>query len=418
MHCLSHIQLSKMTRRAAGFVLVLLLIIALCLPGSIKPSAAQGNGQSLPALPDRSILDKIVKDTGGPSITPLGIPAPISNQLLTMAIMLNAGPISGKNNLQPDQFFDIPHAVYFVSFDSGLKSILVPMANLSNAQLASNMQTTDGVPAFLLGGTFAFDSGVMMLVVTWKDKNANKPSELRVYTLTNGALQYTTPYKLFYRKFKGTKEGKVAPGDQGIILAARETCFAVGLDQVCYSPNKQDKQTDPKAAAAMSDAVTALSKVYTFTAKIDTDGALAEIAGTNWRTQCAAKLAAATGIPSMPTITECSATMAFAGVSDTQPGQPIGAIHLVKDIQQPAYDLKGNNVGKLTAGNYLIIDATPDLTDAGTPAVLILVNTDGKSHFLIPSQVIEGFADSDDKDNNSRKGQAGIKDATVGAHGF
>src|SRR5258708_32695307 len=103
MHCLSHIQLSKMTRRAAGFVLVLLVIIALCLPGSIKPSAAQGNGQSLPALPDRSILDKIVKDTGGPGITPPGIPTPISNQPMTMAIMLNAGLISWEKKLQPDQ---------------------------------------------------------------------------------------------------------------------------------------------------------------------------------------------------------------------------------------------------------------------------------------------------------------------------
>jgi len=407
-----------MIKGAAGFCLTLLLIIALCLPGSIKPGNAQGNGQPLPALPDRSVLDKIVKETGGPGITPLGVPSPISNQLLTMAIMLNAGLISGKNNLQADQFFDIPHAVYFVSLDSGLKSILVPMVNLSSAQLASNMQTPDGVPAFMLGGAFAFDSGPMMLVVTWKDNNSKKPSELRVYTLTNGALKYSTPYKLFYRQFKGTKEGKVAPGDQGIILAARETCFAVGLDQVCYSPDKQDKQADPKAAAALSDAVTALSKVYTFTAKIDADGALAEIAGTNWRTQCAAKLASATAIPSMASITECSATMAFAGVSDVQPGQPIGAIHLVKDIQQPAYDLKGNNVGKLPAGNYLIVDATPDLTDAGTPAVLMLVNADGKTHFLLPSQVIEGFGDSDDKDNNSRKGQAGIKDATVGAHGF
>src|SRR5438552_17084021 len=109
----------------------LLLIIVLCLSASASPTAAQG-GQPLPALPDKSILDKIVKETGGVTLTPLGVPMAISNQFLSIALQLNPGLISG-NNLTADKFFDLPHAVYFASLDGGLKRILLPMAGLADA---------------------------------------------------------------------------------------------------------------------------------------------------------------------------------------------------------------------------------------------------------------------------------------------
>lgn len=414
MDCTIRVQIAKSRMRLLSLLLIMLLYVA----GSTRPGNAQGSGQPLPALPDRAISDKIIKATGGPTLTPLGVPAPITNQFLSLAIILDHDLITGKKSLTADQFFDLPHAVYFANLDGGLKSVLVPMLNLSTTQLAPSMQTPDGVSAMLLGAVFSFDSGPSMLVLTWKDSNAPKPSDVRVYTLVNGTPQFTTPYKVFYRKFKGNKNGKVAAGDQGLLVAARETCFSVGMDQVCFSPTKQDKQADPKAASSLNDAVTALSKTYNITAKIDVDGALSEIAGPGVRTACAAKLAQATAAPTIPKISECAITMIFAGVSDTQAGQPIGALSLLKDIDLPAFDLQGNPVSKLLAGNYLILDATADLTDPGTPGVLMLVNADGKNHFLIPSQVIEGFGDSDDKDANSRKGQAGVKDATVGAHGF
>src|SRR5260221_9901589 len=145
----------------------------------------------------------------------------ISNQFLSMALQLNPGLISG-NNLTADKFFDLPRAVTYASLDGGLKRILLPMAGLADAQLAPNMQTSDGAPAFMLGGSFEFGTGPQILIVVWKDDKAKKPSELRVYTTINGKMQTTTPYKLIYRKLKGNKNGKVAPGDQGIVIAARE----------------------------------------------------------------------------------------------------------------------------------------------------------------------------------------------------
>src|SRR5262249_23623085 len=84
---------------------IIFVLVVLCLPAAANPSAAQG-GQPLPALPNQSTLDKIVKDTGGPTLTPLGVPMPISNQFLAMALQLNPALISG-NNLTADKFFDL-----------------------------------------------------------------------------------------------------------------------------------------------------------------------------------------------------------------------------------------------------------------------------------------------------------------------
>ena len=395
----------------------ILLISVLCLNYSVQSTSAQG-AQPLPVLPDKAILDKIIQETGGAHQTLLGVPAAISNQILSMAITLNPAMIQGGNNLTADKFFDVDHAVYYFSFDKGLKQILIPVAKAETTDLAPTMTASDSAPAQMIGAGYDFASGPFILVVTWKDAKATKPSELRAYTFTNGQLAFTSPYKLINRKLKGNKAGKVAPWDKGVIIAARETCFSLNLDQVCYSPTKQDKQPDAKAASQVDDALKALAKTYDIKAKIDVDGALPEIAGVALRKACAAMLGKAMGAAAMVSIPECAANMAFTGVNDIQPGQPIGAMVLSKDIDQPAYDLAGTSTGKVLAGSYLILDATPDITDPGAPGVLMLVNADGKTHYLIPSQVIEGFGDSDDKDSNLHKGQAGIKDATVGAHGY
>jgi hypothetical protein len=392
---------------------VLALLSMMCLASSFGAARAQGN-QALPPLPAQPILDKVISETGGAKRTAIAVPQVITSQSLAVAVALNPKLAQAP----AAAVFDLSGAVYYFGLDKALKRLLIPIANSESVPLGPTLTTADGLPAQMIGAGYDFSSGPIVLVVVWKDSKATKPQDLRVYTLTNGQLAFTTPNKLIYRKLKGNKNGKVAPLDKGVIIAARETCFSLSSDQICYAPTKQDKRADAKAGAQIDDAIKALTKTYSVKAKIDADGALPEIAGVTARSACSAKLAAVTSAAAMVSIPECAANMAFAGVNDNPPGAVIGALSLTTAIDQPAYDLSGNAVGRVAAGTYLIIDATPTITDAGMAGVLMLVNADGKQNVLIPSQIIEGFGDSDDKTNNANKGQAGIKDATVGAHGF
>ena len=47
------------------------------------------------------------------------------------------------------------------------------------------------------------------------------------------------------------------------------------------------------------------------------------------------------------------------------PFDPVGLIQVIKDIKLAVYDTQGNKVDTLPAGTYLVLDATPDVTDPG-----------------------------------------------------
>ncbi len=395
-------------------ILTIIGIATVYFMTAARSSEAQSN---IPRLPDPAVINKVIKEAGLPTHVALNVPDPVSNQFLAIAATLDRS-LSKGNELKADSILDLPRAVYYVSLDSGLRRIIIPMLNTADSTLSPTLQTPDdNAPGQIVGAVFEPDKDPAMLVITWKDKDkTKKPTDIRFYTNAGGKLQYTTPYKLIFRKLKGNKSGKIALGDQGVSIASRETCFTIGLDQVCYAPDKHTP--DDKAMSVMNDAFQQLSKAYAFKVKFDLDGALPDVAGSDWRTQCAAKLKQATAIAATSNIPECSATMVFTAASQIQAGQPIALLHLSKDIERKAYNVTGTLVGKVAAGNYLVFDATPTITEPGEAAVLFLVNAEGKNHYLIPSQVIEGFGDSDDKDASSRRGQAAIKDANAGFHDF
>src|SRR5258706_4100778 len=223
-----------------------------------RSSAAQSY---FPPLPDQDVLEKVIKDAGVPTHVPLNVPDPVSNQFLAMAIALNPNLSKGAK-LTPDKIFDLPKAAYYVSLDNGLRRIDIPMLNSADTVLGPTLQTPDdNLPGQIIGAVFEPDKGPMLLVITWKDKS-KKPGDIRFYTYSDGKLQYTTPYKLIFRKLKGNKSGKVAPGDQGVAIASRETCFSVGLDQVCYAPDKHTP--DDTARSTINAAMQELTKAYSF----------------------------------------------------------------------------------------------------------------------------------------------------------
>jgi hypothetical protein len=402
-----------MNRWRTKLVTVALLIVMSAM-FSPQRGSAQG-GQPLPPLPNRAIVDKVIKETGGATFKPLGMPTVLPGMLFNIATALLPA-----NGLTADAVFDLPRAVYYITITdssaenkNGMQRVVIPA--VSTLPLQPDITTPDGLPAKIIGGEVMMTGESGLLVTVWKDADkAKKPSDLRVYTLQGTTLQFTTPYKVTYRKLKGNKAGKIAEGDLGAVIAVRETCITFSNDQVCYSADKH--AVDKPVVDQMNESVSQLSRAYAFKAKIDLDGALADIAGIDKRAQCSDKLSTANDVSGIAAISECAATITFAGVTNWQAGDPLGAIRVNTAINMSAYDLQGNKVDTVPVGNYLILNAAPDLTDPGTPGALFLVNGDGKTHFLIPSRVVEGFGDSGDKNSNSYRGQAGIKDARVGGY--
>jgi hypothetical protein len=79
-----------------------------------------------------------------------------------------------------------------------------------------------------------------------------------------------------------------------------------------------------------------------------------------------------------------------------------------------AYRPNGSFVGAVPAGEYLVVDATPNQSVPGQVGVLMLVNINSSDHFLIPNVPMQSFADSPLIDEF----QAAIKDGMLRRRGF
>lgn len=389
----------------------ILIVAAMCASSLMLVTThglAQGLTHPLPALPDQAIIDKMIKETNGPTFTPLGIPAATS-QNINKAQGLTSAALST----------DTDHAVHYIGIDTGITRSLVPLQNAATITFQPDGQTPDDqAPAKLIGFVSEPTKGEVALYAVWKERDATtKPSEIRFYSLDNKRLPDGANYKVVTRKLKGDTTGKPSVGDQGVTVAARETCFTFGLDQICYTPIKFTR--DEKIAALAQQTFQELAKAYTFTTKFDIDGALPDVIGNDQRAKCATSLAQATKL-SPQALPTCGVNLIFTATLQRAAGQPIGMFRVLKDAGLKAYDVSGNAVGKLPAGSYLVLDATsPEIhNQPGSVGALFLVNANGKDHFLIPSRVVEGFGTSDDQVANDRHEQAAIKDGLIDGQGF
>jgi hypothetical protein len=375
---------------------------------STTAGLAQGGKQALPPLPAPAVIAKVIAETQGPNYVPLNTAGVALTALQTLATT----PLAAAA-----QQLDTTQAIHYFSLDTGLGRTVMPIRDSRSATLQADTKTPDDqLPAKIVGATFEPGKPVTVLVAVWKDSSqGRKPEEIRFYA--DGKLISPGDIKITIRKLKGTKKGTPSTGDEGVIIAARETCFNFALDQICYGPKKHTKDNSVAKIAEQADKD--LSAVYDIKAKFDTDGALPEVMGTTQRQQCAANLAQAQQL-TQSALTNCKVNLIFTGVTKFDPNGPIGLFKVLQDADLKAYSPDGTLVGRLPAGTYVVLDATPleARSEPGTPGALFLVNANGKDHYLIPSQVVEGFGSSDDPEANDRRGQAGIKDGYIGGQGF
>jgi hypothetical protein len=394
--------------RTCKRMLSLIVVCTACLVLTPVQGWAQGT-RPLPPLPASSVINKVITETNGPTRTSLGIPSAVVTALRALKSTLFAGLA---------QKLDAERAVYYFSLDTGLSSIALPLSGDADGSLQPDAETPDDqLPAKVVGMTFQPGQGVVVLVAVWTvTGNNRKPADIRFYS-GDAQLPDSSSYQTFTRKLKGTRNGQPGAGDQGVIVAARETCFSIGLDQVCYALKKFKR--DERVASVAEETLNTLSAVYDFQTKFDVDGALPEILGASQRTQCKSNLAQASAFTAQA-LTDCTANLVFSSADKIVPGGPIGLFRVLQEADVKAYDDSGNLIGKLPAGSYIVLDATPDSArqEPGSPGALFLVSASGGANYLIPSQVVEGFGSTDDPDANARRGQAGIKDGFIGGQGF
>jgi len=369
------------------------------------PGRAQQTAPPIPALPDPAAIARVIADSQGPTYT--AIHAPVAS-----LGALKSGPFAGvSQRLNPNK------AVHVIGLGVGPRRSALPLQGAENATLQADTQTPDdGLPSQVIGAAVDPTQGALTVIAVWKNGTDKKPSEIRFY---QGGKPTTDSKsnKVIVRQLKGDPSGKASAGDQGVIIAARETCYNLGLYQACYSPLKYTR--DEQIAAAVSNAAQDLTAHFSVTVPFDMDGGVAEIIGDQQRAACDRDF---TKLGKFPTqaLPNCAANLVFTATTQIEDAQPIGLFVVVRPVATKVYDVQGNPVRALPAGNYLVMDATPPDAQStpGALGALFLVNSDGVTNFLIPSQTSEGFGSTDDQDADARRGQAAIKDGFISGHSF
>jgi hypothetical protein len=189
------------------------------------------------------------------------------------------------------------------------------------------------------------------------------------------------------------------------------------LQQVCVTP--ETFEPDEESVAHATDAAKLLSEAYRFDIEFDLDGAVSELVGARPRQACALNMGTLRS-SAVRVVRGCEVNLVFTGVLEQKEEQPIGLFNVLSDAELDVFDLQGKPVNRLPQGAFLVVDVTPSdaLAKPGSPGLLLLANADGRSHFLLPIRVMEGFGAAVDPDAESRRGQAAIKYGVIGPQGF
>lgn len=386
----------------------LLIILMLAASGLVAPLAAgAAAGQDpLPPMPSEAIRNAVIQASGGVSMTSLGMPAALS-------VAFSRFSMAPFNSVT----LDAAHIVHYIDFKRADRQILIPRIDSATLELRANTTSPDdNKPAMVIGGYYDWTYGPRMVLAIFPNtKPDTKPSQVRLYTVdATGTLSYDTPYKGSYLMFKGVN-GQLSSGDVGALIAAKQACYALGLDQLCLEAKNQLREMNlvSLVQAALQDT----AKVYDFdTKQFDNKQSVPDIVGVNSRLACRVAMQATLNMnDALPP--SCNPNIVFTASKTVKPGDPVALFNVIGPNDMKAYDLQGNLVGSLPIGSYLVVDATPSNVSRtpGNVSVFFLINADKVNHFLIPNVFIEGFGDGI---LGKSEQVAAIKDGTTSGWGF
>jgi len=349
----------KRNFRVFSAIVILLLSCAF----AATPGYAQS---SLPALPSQSAINNVLAG-GGPVYVSTGVPNKVDKIFKTA--FKHYKPFKDIIN-----DLDYGQAASYFSLSSTVLRTLIPRSGAASMTLAPDVTAPDGVPAKVVGGTYdVVNSANLVLLV-----NGN---QLRFYTDDSN---YTTPFGYIPHTV-----GSVSPADAGVLIAADEACFQIGLSQACFNPNGTG--VDAAVVSYAQQAYNDLAGVYSFSTSFNFNAAVPDRVGANARAQC-------TGA------NNCQPNVLYVASSASGQGQIIGLMKVLAVNDLKAYSASGTFIGQLVSGSYLVIQLSSG--GVGSNGVLFLVGASGQN-FMIPASGINGAGGS---------GKAAIKDASM--HGW
>lgn len=377
-------------KRTSVFIAVMLLTALMLQPSfAVQPSQERAK-PPLPPLPDESIINSVIADTGGADFTPLAVPDAILTELAAFG-----APFT-------DATLDPSQAVNFFDSTGTLREAIIPVAGLETATLAPTFVTPDvnSKQGMVIGALYQPGRGAMWVVVTFSGGAIPQPKHVRFYHKPKKYYQQAVKIGQFE---DDNGDLQVDPADAGAVISFKRSCITVGLSQVCWNPySKPVVRETGKPALKVSMTVAKFRTKYKFTSTIDAKTSLPDIIGKTEREACAAFLVTATLFSNM---TACKPNVYFAAATESVDGQPIALLFARTDLDVRTYDATGALVGQLPQGKYLVLDTIAADENAGTPTALFLVGLNG-STYLIPSRIMEGFGAG----AIGNTGQAGLRD--------
>ncbi|MBL8157274.1 MAG: hypothetical protein JNM70_24085, partial [Anaerolineae bacterium] len=343
----------------ARFKLIVVVQLLILLFGlQLAPSTAFG--EPLPPIPPQSVLNLVASQTGGPTLIPLGVPDAFRAQLVGFN-----GVLDGVENM-----LEYMRAVSYFDRSGNLRELVVPLKNSGTAVLGPKFSIPDEwpTPGQIVGVVWQRGRGTMVMVAIFGGMDSTTPYMFRFYRNSTQYYEESLIYSEFVDYFG---DGRLERIDQGGLIAHQNSCVSVGLDQLCWWPYLETQLRDQGISTAVQKAVNrAWDRYQVYTAFADWM-AVPDIIGMVRRGQCAIQLYGATSVNSL---TNCKANLLMAHAFSSAEGEPIGIWVVTANADLKAYRPNGTYTGLVPPGEYLLIDATPNLSVPGQVGVLFLVN--------------------------------------------
>ncbi len=374
---------------------LLLMIVMLCFLGLI-PETTKANGSPLPPMPSQAAVNNVISQTSGIPYTPLGVPNVVLNQLSNFT-----GVFANVRHQ-----IDVDKSISYIKTTRRLTETVMPLLNSGSAVLDPDITApgSEPRPGKIIGALFQPSRGVMVIVAIFKLNTFGcsncEPEKIRFYY---NSTQYHE-YSIIWGQFNG----QPSLLDQGSLIAHKYSCVTVGIEQVCWEPYSYSAvREEPTPKDIAYDAYTDAKDRYDLQVDFAVDDAVPDIVGQHQRTQCRQQLTNAT---SFNFLSQCRPNLVFTSAKEFQTNQPIGIFVVTHQTNLRAYNNgTGQFMGNLPTGRYLVRNATPSINTPGAIGVLQLINIDSNNHYLIPSMVMEGFAQS----SAITEPRAAIKDGFV-----
>lgn len=360
-------------------------------------------GPDLPPLPSPAILEQVINQTDGPTFTPLGVPAGVNASLVAF----------GKKFDGVENLVSTDEAITYLGTNGLLLETVLPLVDSGSQVLAPDM-TAPGLnplPGKIVGALYQPGRGTMVMVAVFEN-STSKPKQVRLYYKNKKYYELKV-------KAKDFKSPTANSYDEGAIISQKESCVTVGMSQLCWKPdNKSDVREQEVPAQRVTEAYNRANKAYKFKSKFLLKDAVPDLIGNGVRANCATAFnTTPVGLDgTLPPMAACDPNLYMTATKEVKhPTDPIALWVVDQQADLKAFTHTGTYLGYVPAGEYLVVNATPEVTTPGEIGVLMLVNINDKNnHYLIPSIRMQQYGDG----SKEKKRVASIKDGCTWYYGW